>query len=42
MISRLNTVNVFVLDQERAKTFYTEPLGFELRNDAILDGFFAG
>jgi catechol 2,3-dioxygenase-like lactoylglutathione lyase family enzyme len=39
MISRLNHVNVFVLDQDRAKTFYTETLGFDLRNDAILDGF---
>ena len=39
MISRLNHVNVFVLDQDRAKAFYTETLGFELRNDAILDGF---
>lgn len=39
MISRLNHVNVFVLDQDRAKTFYTETLGFELRNDATLDGF---
>ena len=29
MISRLNHVNVFVLDQDRAKTFYTEALGFE-------------
>ena len=39
MISRLNHVNVFVLDQDRAKAFYTETLGFELRNDADLDGF---
>ena len=39
MISRLNHVNVFVLDQDRAKAFYTETLGFELRNDATLDGF---
>ena len=39
MISRLNHVNVFVLDQDRAKAFYTESLGFELRNDAMLDGF---
>ena len=39
MISRLNHVNVFVLDQDRAKAFYTEKLGFELRNDATLDGF---
>ena len=39
MISRLGHVNVFVLDQDRAKAFYTETLGFELRNDATLDGF---
>src|SRR4029079_9525843 len=39
MISRLAHTNVFVLDQDRAKTFYTETLGFELRNDAVLDGF---
>ena len=30
---------MFVLDQDRAKAFYTEKLGFELRNDAVLDGF---
>ena len=35
MISRLAHTNVFVLDQDRAKTFYTETLGFELRNDAV-------
>jgi hypothetical protein len=39
MISRLNHVNVFVLDQDRPTAFDTETLGFELRNDAILDGF---
>ena len=39
MISRLNHVNVFVLDQDRAKAFYTETLGLEVRNDAVLDGF---
>ena len=39
MIKRLSHVNVFVLDQERAKQFYTEKLGFEVRNDAVLDGF---
>ena len=39
MISRLAHTNVFVLDQDRAKAFYTETLGFELRNDAVLDGF---
>jgi catechol 2,3-dioxygenase-like lactoylglutathione lyase family enzyme len=39
MIRKLNHVNVFVLDQDRAKQFYTETLGFEVRNDSILDGF---
>ena len=39
MITRISHVNVFVLDQERAKQFYTETLGFEVRNDAVLDGF---
>ena len=32
MISRLNLVNVFVLDQDRAKAFYAEILGFDLRS----------
>jgi catechol 2,3-dioxygenase-like lactoylglutathione lyase family enzyme len=39
MIRKLNHVNVFVLDQDRAKQFYIETLGFEVRNDSILDGF---
>jgi catechol 2,3-dioxygenase-like lactoylglutathione lyase family enzyme len=39
MISRLNHVSIFVLDQDRAKDFYTEKLGFEVRSDATLDGF---
>jgi catechol 2,3-dioxygenase-like lactoylglutathione lyase family enzyme len=39
VITRLSHVNVFVLDQERAKRFYVESLGFEVRNDAVLDGF---
>ena len=39
MIRKLNHVNVFVLDQDRAKQFYTETLGFEVRSDAVLDGF---
>ena len=37
MIKRVSHVNVFVLDQDRAKRFYTEQLGFEVRNDSILD-----
>ena len=39
MITRISHVNVFVEDQERAKKFYTEKLGFEVRNDATMDGF---
>src|SRR5438552_16917717 len=39
MIKKLSHVNVFVENQDRAKAFYTEKLGFEVRNDAILDGF---
>ena len=39
MIRKLNHATVFVLDQDRAKQFYTESLGFEVRNDSELDGF---
>ena len=39
MIKKLSHVNVFVLDQDRAKQFYTEKLGFEVHSDATLDGF---
>jgi predicted enzyme related to lactoylglutathione lyase len=39
MIKKLSHVNVFVLDQDRAKDFYTQKLGFEVRNDASMDGF---
>jgi catechol 2,3-dioxygenase-like lactoylglutathione lyase family enzyme len=33
-IRRLQVVSVPVGDQERAKAFYTDVLGFELRTDA--------
>ena len=33
MINRVGTVSVFVSDQDRAKAFYTDVLGFELRAD---------
>ena len=36
MIDRVGTVSVFVSDQDRAKAFYTQVLGFELRQDAPL------
>ncbi|PKO12735.1 MAG: glyoxalase [Chloroflexi bacterium HGW-Chloroflexi-10] len=36
MIEYVSTVSVFVSDQDRAKAFYTNVLGFELRRDAPL------
>ena len=36
MINHVGTVSIFVSDQERAKLFYTDLLGFELRTDAPL------
>jgi lactoylglutathione lyase len=36
MIDRVGTICVFVADQDRAKDFYTNVLGFELRTDAPL------
>ncbi len=36
MIDRIQTVCLFVADQDRAKDFYTRVLGFELRADAPL------
>ena len=33
MIDRVETVCIFVADQNRAKRFYTDTLGFELRSD---------
>jgi catechol 2,3-dioxygenase-like lactoylglutathione lyase family enzyme len=38
-VLKLSHVNVFVLDQDRAKAFYTDKLGFEVRSDTVLDGF---
>ena len=35
-IKRVSTVSVFVGDQDRAKDFYTQVLGFELRSDEPL------
>ena len=43
MIHNVAKACVFVLDQDRAKKFYTETLGFELRFDfAMGEGFEAG
>ena len=40
MIKKLVNVNVFVEDQDRAKSFYTEKLGFEVRTDMTMDNGF--
>jgi len=39
MISRLSHVTIYVKDQEAAKRFYTEKLGFEVRTDQKMGGF---
>src|SRR2546421_4544408 len=39
MIKRLSHTGVPVLDQDAAKAFYTEKLGFEVRTDATMHGF---
>ena len=36
MIDRVGTISVFVTDQDRAKEFYTNVPGFELRADSPL------
>jgi len=39
MITRLSHTSVFVLDQDRAKAFYTEKLGFKVHTDATVGSF---
>jgi catechol 2,3-dioxygenase-like lactoylglutathione lyase family enzyme len=39
MIKRLSHATVYVLDQDAAKAFYTEKLGFETRSDVRAEGF---
>lgn len=39
MIQRQSHTTVYVLDQDRAKTFYTEKLGFDVREDIKLGTF---
>jgi lactoylglutathione lyase len=36
MINKVGTISLFVADQDRAKEFYTNTLGLELRTDAPL------
>jgi catechol 2,3-dioxygenase-like lactoylglutathione lyase family enzyme len=40
MITRLSHATLFVLDQDVAKDFYVNKLGFELRNDVAMEGGF--
>jgi predicted enzyme related to lactoylglutathione lyase len=39
MIDRLSHATIYVLDQDRAKAFYLEKLGFELREDVRMGNF---
>src|SRR5437870_3970447 len=42
MINGMSHACVFVLDQDEAKEFYTEKLGFELRQDVTMGAEFEG
>lgn len=39
MIQRLSHATIYVLDQESAKQFYVEKLGFDVATDFSMDGF---
>jgi catechol 2,3-dioxygenase-like lactoylglutathione lyase family enzyme len=39
MITKLSHATVWVVDQDRAKAFYTEKLGFEVRDDVRMGTF---
>jgi catechol 2,3-dioxygenase-like lactoylglutathione lyase family enzyme len=39
MISRLSHATILVLNQDEARRFYTEKLGFDVRTDMTMDGF---
>jgi predicted enzyme related to lactoylglutathione lyase len=39
MITKLSHATVYVLDHDEAKDFYTEKLGFEVRDDLTMDDF---
>ena len=42
MIRQMSHTNIFVLDQDSAKAFYTEKLGFEARFDISMGEEFEG
>lgn len=39
MIQKQSHTTVYVLDQDKAKAFYTDKLGFEVRNDVAMGPF---
>jgi catechol 2,3-dioxygenase-like lactoylglutathione lyase family enzyme len=39
MITQLSHTTIWVLDQDEARSFYTEQLGFEVQVDDTMDGF---
>jgi predicted enzyme related to lactoylglutathione lyase len=39
MITKLSHTTVYVTDQERAKAFYADKLGFEVRDDVTMGSF---
>ncbi|MEM9673473.1 MAG: VOC family protein [Cyclobacteriaceae bacterium] len=39
MITKMSHTALYVLDQDEAKDFYVNKLGFEVRNDTTLEGF---
>jgi catechol 2,3-dioxygenase-like lactoylglutathione lyase family enzyme len=42
MIQKMSHTSIYVLDQDSAKTFYVDVLGFELRNDLVMGEEFEG
>jgi catechol 2,3-dioxygenase-like lactoylglutathione lyase family enzyme len=42
MIKGISHVSMYVLDQDSAKAFYTQKLGFEVRNDVVMGEGFEG
>jgi len=39
MIKKLSHATIYVTNQEEAKKFYTEKLGFDVRTDVTMEGF---
>jgi catechol 2,3-dioxygenase-like lactoylglutathione lyase family enzyme len=39
MLQKLSHAIIWCLDQEESKAFYTEKLGFEVREDVVMEGF---